>query len=570
MAWRVVLVVRDTVTADGRNPVSYIACIHCRLRPPHARRQRWFASDCGRFRRAKTEGGGKFIQASVTKLQYCVPTMPTARAREACQCIAASPDSAIDPEGDHMNHRFGHSNPIASCATAAIAPAAFSPRRSLLAAAVIAGVATAAFANVAQAADDGTLTWNGITLYGAVDVGVAYQTHGTPLSQDFYPGLEYLVQKNSNKSITSVAPSGLSQSKIGVKGTENLNDEFSFVFNAEMGFNPTSGNLSDAPKSLIHNNGIALTEQRTAGDGSRAGQFFNGQAWGGFSSKDYGTLTIGRQVTLLGDNVVKYDPMNGSYAFSPIGYSGMTAGMGDTEDVRLDDSVKYFYKYDMFHLGAMYQFGKSDGSPGEAWQGNFGFDYAGFSVDAIYGKKKDAIAAASLSAAQIATLPINSLAATISDNTSGTIAASYTAGPFKVSGGFEHITYENPSLPVTPGFAGLGGYYISVVNNAAFPRDKKVDVSWIGLKYLITKDMDITGAYYHYDQDSYALVSCSTAASAQCSGGLDAYSLRLDYRWTKRFDTYAGVMFSKVDDGLANGYLHTSTADPMIGFRFQF
>ena len=29
-------------------------------------------------------------------------------------------------------------------------------------------------------------------------------------------------------------------------------------------------------------------------------------------------------------------------------------------------------------------------------------------------------------------------------------------------------------------------------------------------------------------------------------------------------------MFSKVSDGTANGYLHTSTANPMIGFRFKF
>jgi hypothetical protein len=46
--------------------------------------------------------------------------------------------------------------------------------------------------------------------------------------------------------------------------------------------------------------------------------------------------------------------MNGSYAFSIIGYSGLTAGMGDTQDVRLDDSVKYTFKHDWFHAGAFY------------------------------------------------------------------------------------------------------------------------------------------------------------------------------------------------------------------------
>ncbi len=449
-------------------------------------------------------------------------------------------------------------------------------KKSVLSLAVLAGIAGAGFVSVAQAADDTSLTMYGVTLYGTYDIGVAYQSHGAPLSQDFYPGLQYLLGKSSDQSVTSVAPSGLSQSKIGLRGKEDINSDLAFVFNGEIGFNPQSGALADAPRSLIHNNGISLANQTSAGDGSRAGQLFNGQAWAGLSSKEWGTLTLGRHVTILAENIVKYDPMNGSYAFSPIGYSGMTGGMGDTEDVRLDDSVKYQFKYDMFHVGALYQFGKTDQSPGEAWQGDVGFDYQGFGVDGIYGHKKDAIALGSLSAAQlagsstVAPLPHDSLAATVSDNTSWTILGSYGAGPWKLTAGFEHIKFENPSLPLTAGFSGLGGYLVSVVNNAAFPRVKKENVEWIGLKYLITPDLDITGAVYNYDQDSYALVSCSTAASGQCSGKLWAYSARLDYRLTKRFDVYAGAMYSKVSDGLASGYLKTNTVDPMVGLRFQF
>lgn len=453
-------------------------------------------------------------------------------------------------------------------------------RRATFKLTALAGAVMAfAGASLAHAADDQSLTWNGITLYGTVDLAVTYQSHGAPYSQDFYPGLQYMIGKSSDKSVSAVTNNGLSQSKLGVRGNEPLNDEFAFVFNAEMGFNPASGKLADAPKSLINNNGVALANQKTAGDGSRAGQFFNGQAWGGFSSKDYGTLTIGRHVTLLGDAIGKYDPMNGSYAFSIIGYSGLTAGMGDTEDVRLDDSVKYFLKSGAFHGGAMYQFGKSDASPGEAWQGDLGFDYEGFSIDGLYGKKKDAIALGSLSAAQIASgLPSNSLAATISDNESWTIAASWTGGPFKVSGGFEHIDFSNPSLPVAAGFAGLGGYWISVTNNTAFPKDKEFEVSWIGLKYNFDKDFDVTGAWYHYDQNTYGTSACVSAATGNpattipgtCSGTENVYSVRFDYRFNKRFDVYAGAAWSKVEDGLANGFLHTSTVDPTIGFRFNF
>lgn len=456
---------------------------------------------------------------------------------------------------------FDHQQPTRSRAS----------RMSVLSAAVFSAISLAGFGSAAFAADDTSLTWNGITLYGTFDIGVAYQSHGTPLSQDFYPGLEYMISKNSNKSITSVAPNGLSQSKIGLRGNEPLNDEFAFIFNLEMGFQPNSGNLSDALKSLVHNNGVPLAEQKSAADGSRAGQFFNGQAFAGFSSKSYGTLTIGRQNTLLLDNINRFDPMGGSYAFSLIGYSGATAGMGNTQDTRLDDSVKYTYKYDLFHFGGLYQFGKSDSSPGEAWQANAGFDYAGFSVDGVWGKKKDAVGAGSLSAAQLAAgLPQDSLAATISDTETWTIDASYTNGAWKASGGYEHIDYKNPSLPITSPFSGLGGYYFSVVNNNAFPNTKKLDVSWLGLKYEFTRDFDVTGAWYHYDQNSYGAAKCSDTRAGTCSGNEDVYSVRLDYRFNKRFDVYGGAAWSKVSDGLASGFLHTSTWDPMVGVRYQF
>jgi predicted porin len=426
------------------------------------------------------------------------------------------------------------------------------------------------FFSCAHAADNDSLTWNGITLYGVYDIGIAHQTHGTPLSQAWMVGLEYFIQKNSNKPITSLAPNGLSQSRIGVRGNEPIADDVAFVFNLDMGFDPQSGRLADALKSLTHNNGVAPANQTSAGDSSLAGQLFNRAALAGLTSKQFGTLTIGRQNTLLLDNVLAYDPMSGSYAFSVIGLSGLTAGMGDTEDARLNDSLKYFYKSEVVHAGALYQFGRTDSSPGEAWQGAIGFDYAGFSLDAVYGHKKDAISAASLSAAQVATQPRDSLAATVSDNTSYTLDGSYTIGAWKMCLGYEHIRYENPSLPLAPGFTGLGGYYFGVVSNDAFPKPKNFTVTWGGMKYLVTSDFDITGAFYRYYQRSFGLTHCSDARAATCSGTLQAYSLMADYRLTKRFDVYGGAMYSQAADGLASGFLHRSTVDPMVGFRFKF
>jgi predicted porin len=123
---------------------------------------------------------------------------------------------------------------------------------------------------------------------------------------------------------------------------------------------------------------------------------------------------------------------------------------------------------------------------------------------------------------------------------------------------------------VAPGFSGLGGYWISFTNNTAFPHDKKFDVSWLGAKYNFTKDFDVTGAYYHYNQDAYGAVKCSDNRAGNCSGDENVLSVRLDYRLTKRFDVYAGAAWSKVEDGLAAGFLNTSTTTVMTGFRFNF
>ena len=441
-------------------------------------------------------------------------------------------------------------------------------RRSLLSIGIGAVLACAPVATV-SAADSG-LTWNGITLYGAFDIGMSYQSHGAPLSQDWMVGVQYLIDRKSNKPIASIAPNGLSQSKIGLRGKEALGDDLSFVFDVEAGFDPQSGNLADALASLVHNNGKPLAEQTSAGDSSRAGQLFNGVAVAGLNSPTWGPATLGRNNTLLLDNILKYDPMGGSYAFSLIGLSGVVAGMGDTQDARLDGSIKYLYSAESFHVGALYQPGTTDSSPGKAWQGNIGFEYAGFSVDGIYGHKDDALSASSLNAMQMQAAPHDSLAATISDNTSYTLAGSYKAGPWKFCLGYERMKYENPANPLAPGFSGLGGYLVSFVNNAAFPHAKVLQASWGGVKYLLTPDFDITGAFYHYDQNSYGVKHCSDASAATCSGSYSVYSAMADYRLSKRFDVYGGVMYSEVDGGQAAGYLHDSNISPMVGMRFRF
>jgi predicted porin len=424
-----------------------------------------------------------------------------------------------------------------------------------------------------------SLTWNGITLYGIVDIGLQYQTHGVPISDYFPAGSEAIISKNSNGSITGLTPSNLSQSRIGLSGLEPIGNEFSFVFRLETFFNPQSGNLSDALKSITLNNGRPLDAQTTTVDSSVAGQLFAGAAYAGVSSPTFGSLTFGRHVTPLADGISKYDPMGAAQAFSVIGFSGTAGGGGDTENRRLDDSVKYSGKFGPVHVGVLYQFNGASGSSNTAFQGQLGFELGGGSLDGYYAKKKGAVAAAPLTAAQVADLPVlgfspsDSVAATISDNTTYAVMGLYSFGAPKIFAGYEHIKFENPENPIEAGASTIGGYILAVTNNTAYNNAKTLEVVWAGAKYAFTPSFEITGAYYGYRQDAFAAganAGCESTVSAQCKGELNAFSLVADYKFSKRFDGYLGSMWSEVQDGLANGYLNRNTITSTMGMRFKF
>ncbi|HEY2466125.1 MAG TPA: porin [Steroidobacteraceae bacterium] len=448
-------------------------------------------------------------------------------------------------------------------------------------------LAVTGIAHAQSAASDDSLTMHGITLYGIVDVGVQNQTHGAPINDYFPAGSADVVQKNSNKSITGVTPNNLSQSRIGLQGVEPLFGlgDWTGVFKLETFFNPQSGEISDALKSLTQNNGrsVASGTQTTNLDSSVAGQIFQ-QSYAGVSSKTYGTLTFGRQNTLLADGISKYDPNAASQAFSLIGLSGTTAGAGDTQDRRLDGSLKYTLTIaGVAHLGANYKPNEGNGIANSVTEIDVGGDFAGLSLDAYYVKAHDAISAAALSAAQVALLPglgfspDKSLAATVSDNTSYSVMGLYNFGellPLKIFAGYEHISFANPSSPLPAGYDDIGGYSLVFVNNAAFPNDKVLQVFWAGVKYMVTPTVELTGAYYGYKQNSYgtgANAGCSTNVAGTCSGTEDAISFDGIWHMSKRFDTYAGVFYTGVHDGLANGYLfHTTDLTSTVGVRFKF
>lgn len=144
-----------------------------------------------------------------------------------------------------------------------------------------------------------------VTLYGIADAGYVRVSN---------------VKGSSRQGIDS---GWLQPSRLGFRGSEDIGGGLRAIFTLESGFNiDTGANASTT-------------------------SFFNRQAFVGLASNSLGTLTLGRQYTLIFDNLL---PLSGSPAFGFSGGAvdglalpGSSAGRFDNTlgGTRIDNSIKY-------------------------------------------------------------------------------------------------------------------------------------------------------------------------------------------------------------------------------------
>jgi predicted porin len=470
------------------------------------------------------------------------------------------------------------------------------------------------------AATDCALTWHGITLYGAYDVGVGWVSHGLPENGYNYEGAS-LVNRNGYQHRFLIAPNNLQQTGLGIRGKEEFLPGWSVVFNASTGINPQSGLLANASATQTINNGLPRASYSYTIDGARAGQPFNDEIYGGISSTYFGTLTFGRQRALGTDAMLLYDPVAGGYAFSYIGYNGTMAGGGDTEDSRWDSALKYRLAYGPVHFGAMYKFADGNGgcysasatwtaatcTPESAHNNAYGFDLGGeygkLSADILFQHYNQAISVLNpLLGPQSLTQPYQSTTNSINTNpitgpnligTTNTVygivtdnsgiigAVKYTWNSFKFFAGYEYIWQNNPTDPLGVGASDQGGYIMSGVEDNNLDSEKLLQIWWTGVKYTYRSRTDFTFAWYQQRQNDFRIPpACSPAAGfrSSCAGTLNEGSFYADHHFTKRFDGFAGIAGSYVTGGMAIAiphgpgvpYLHNNNIAPTVGGRFIF
>jgi predicted porin len=446
---------------------------------------------------------------------------------------------------------------------------------------------------------DCVLSWYGISVYGTVDTGGGYQTHGAPFNGSYPQGASYSIQKMNRQAMWGLAPGALGASSIGIKGAESIGGDWKAIFQLEAGFDPYSLNLSNGTQSLLENKGVPLNQQSVNADSSRAGQFYNSVGFVGVSSPTYGTLTFFRQNSLTLDAFAAYDPLALSYAFSQIGFQSVGTGAGITETARTTTSVKYRYQYGDFRAAVLYQFGgyELDNGANGAVQLQLGGDIHNLgpgtlSLDGIYSYEKDAASltlgggTTNLAGVPI-TFPGQTVTATISNNTAWVGLAKYAVGQLKLYAGYEYIDFAPPSdvpttLEAANGTTVGAGVPLTAISGTAYSglpgngSDKHLQIMWTGAKYSVSDNLDIAAGYYHYIQNNFFVATkaanciASSAAHSQCGGTLDAISGVIDWRFAAKWDAYFGIMYSNVNGGLSNGYLVRNNIDPTVGLRFRF
>lgn len=151
-----------------------------------------------------------------------------------------------------------------------------------------------------------------VELYGIADAGLQYVNHGPSTS-------------GKGGGSLGTESGGLSGSRFGMRGSEDLGNGLHAIFDLEAG--------------------IDLTD----GESLQSSRLFGRQAYVGLQSKDLGTLTLGRHNTLMITWIAKYTP----FGNATMGVKEMDAAFSD----RADNAVLYTKNFGPVTLGSYYSFG---------------------------------------------------------------------------------------------------------------------------------------------------------------------------------------------------------------------
>ena len=348
-----------------------------------------------------------------------------------------------------------------------------------------------------------------ITLYGIVDAGLGYSSGQAVAQGAGGPGQPAAYTNASSYAFTGGTWSG---SRWGIKGNEDLGGGSSLVFQLENGFNLGTGVLG------------------------QGGREFGRQSWMGFSDKQYGTVTLGRQY----DPVIDFVGSIGPTSF----LTGMAAHPGDMDNTdsqsRENNSIKYASPtFKGFRFGALYGVGGQPGSLNNQSTWSLGGQYSSGPF-----------------AAGLAYLKANNASTTWTSSYDGTFASSINAG--FASAKSQQIVAASSTYPV--GALALGVSYSNIQYQpgsfSLFKNKQIFNTAGVTAMYQMNAALRMGVGYNH-----------TRGASVQGSAGpqYNQFNFSSFYSLSKRTALYGLVGYQKAGGNTLDAYGNVIKATASLG-----
>ncbi|MGO4330765.1 porin [Cupriavidus sp. 2TAF22] len=339
-----------------------------------------------------------------------------------------------------------------------------------------------------------------VTLYGVVDMNLEYVSHlGTQV-----PTAANGFNAGPGDNAYRLTSGGLSGSRWGLRGVEDLGGGLKALFVLESGFG-----LDD-------------------GKSQQGSRLFGRQAYVGIESAQVGRFTFGRQYTTLFDLLANFSPSGYATQYEPV-----VAQLG--LNFRSDNTAKYTGVFGPVTAIAHWTFGNGVAGGGEV-PGQFRRD-SGYGAGVAY--------AAGPFGATIAYDQYNpTLDATGNTGTfkKAAVAGSYAFGPAKIMGGYRWGQSKAPT-------------------GATVLRD---DYYWIGANYQVLPALGLTLQYNYDDVKNLAGVNVKNPWQVSFIADYNL-SKRTDVYLTTAFSKNAGLNFDTSAISFANGYFPGNGKTTMVG-----
>ncbi|QOT80978.1 porin [Cupriavidus basilensis] len=328
-----------------------------------------------------------------------------------------------------------------------------------------------------------------VTLYGVADMNVEFASHVGAV-----PSAANKFNAGPSNNVYRMDSGGLSGSRWGLRGVEDLGNGLNSLFVLESGFNLDTG-----------------TSQQ-------GGRLFGRQAYVGMQSSQLGQLTFGRQYTSMFEGLANFVPAAFATQYEPI---VMLTGA----NFREDNTIKYTGRFGPVTALAHWSFGTGLALPttvanGPLLGGN-GEVPGQFRRDTAYGAALTYIAGpvgVAVAYDQFnptVSNPLNAAVLGSGNFKKATIAASYAFGPAKIMGGYRWGQNKDQ-------------------NGSLLERD---DLYWIGANYQLTPALGLT-LEYNYDHVKRFFANASTPNPWQVA-------FIADYALSKRTDVYLTTAYAK-------------------------